>query len=224
MNSITDNLAKYSLSWTFLLVFTFSLNDPLFVLFREYLHDENTLTLLISIIVGGVMPFGYLINIFPMLFFRSFPQLGVFTYAINDSSLFSKSKLIPQEVKNQFQLYKSRIEKLKKPEDIQRESNNYRSELWTHLNIEYNLITSITISFLLYIGTGFYTGNWNLGILHFLKISGFAPSLLFMILFLLILFVIITTTHQNRLLLIETYKLENNLLKKNNPIPEKKNV
>ncbi|GAP21611.1 hypothetical protein [Leptolinea tardivitalis] len=209
MNSITDTLTKYSLSWSFLLLFSISLSAPIYERIRHFLTNPVYSDTITTLIIGGILPFGYLINIFPMFFFRISPKLGIFSYAIDKNNVFEKSRIITNELQSQINLFRTRMEKLKKTEDIQKESREFRNEIWTHLNIEYNLITAMLISFFIHMIIGFVSGDWRLGIYKILRFGSNTTPLYFYFSYLLILILIWITTRQNRLLLIETYKIEN---------------
>lgn len=203
------NLSRYTLSWSVFLFTIILLSSPLCEELINVAKVKHGKIVLSAIFVGGVLPYGYMINLFPLLFFRYINSLGVFKKAKEKNKIKLPSWIITSEMKAQCFLFEKRIKSLNEGEKIIHEARLSRNNNWTHLVIHYNLITTLIMAVFFWLLIAYITNKWKTGIS--IMINREIPFILNCFIFgsLTFIFIILfLTACQSRWELIEMYRLE----------------
>ena len=201
-----SNLTRYTLSWVSFLVTLFFLSAPISGLVLKAAGTQSGRMLISAIVVGGVLPFGYYVNLIPLLFFRLSRSAGLFDRA-NDRT--EPRGLVTDEMESQCQILQERLRSLSDCDKVISEARLVRAEKWTHLIIHYNLISTLVISLIVWITIASLCNDWSSGLIVVLGEKSQSISLGVVLGALaVILCVLAVTAVQTRWELIRVYQIE----------------
>lgn len=201
-----ENLTRYTLSWAMFLVTLCALSGPVSTLVVNASKTESGRLLLSAIGIGGVLPFGYIINLVPLLAFRFLRAVGVFNLA---NARATPSGWITGEMRGQSMILQERLSSLADCDKVISEARLARLDRWTHLIINYNMMSTLIVSVGAWIVVAILSKDWSLGLFGLLCTNPQWLSYLVVLGSLVILLmVLIITASQTRWELIRAYQIE----------------